>query len=171
MFQSPLSLKVDNVEEWTLSAEELKVGDPILILNLGTLGTLLELPAGKKKLRVQMGNITTVVEAKTLRGHPQQRSKVPEKEFSVNIHSESEGGSVTSCDLRGLNSEEAETVMEAFISRAIVQKAQRVRIIHGHGMGTIKNLVRNYLEKAGLCRQFTPGSRTEGGDGVTVVEF
>jgi len=61
--------------------------------------------------------------------------------------------------------------MEAFISRAIVQKVQRVLIIHGHGMGTIKTMVRNYLEKAGLCKQFNPGSRHEGGDGVTVVEF
>jgi dsDNA-specific endonuclease/ATPase MutS2 len=38
-------------------------------------------------------------------------------------------------------------------------------------MGTIKALVKNYLEKAGLCKQFSPGRRDEGGTGVTVVEF
>ena len=171
MNQMPLSPKVEDLEEWTLPVENLKTGDPVLILNLGTLGTLLELPEGKKKLRVKMGNITTVVEASALRGNPRQKSKMPEKKFSINIHAESEGGPVSSCDLRGMNSEEAEAVMEVFISRAIVQKVQRVRIIHGHGMGTIKTLVRNYLEKAGLCKQFTPGSRSEGGDGVTLVEF
>ena len=171
MNQMPLSSKVEYLEEWTLPAENLKTGDPVLILNLGTLGTLLELPEGKKKLRVKMGNITTVVEASALRGNPRQKSKMPEKKFSINIHAESEGGPVSSCDLRGMNSEEAEAVMEAFISRAIVQKVQRVRIIHGHGMGTIKTMVRNYLEKAGLCKQFMPGSRSEGGDGVTLVEF
>ena len=171
MNQMPLSPKVEDLEEWTLPAENLKTGDPVLILNLGTLGTLLELPEGKKKLRVKMGNITTVVEASALRGNPRQKSKMPEKKFSINIHAESEGGPVSSCDLRGMNSEEAEAVMETFISRAIVQKVQSVRIIHGHGMGTIKTLVRNYLEKAGLCKQFTPGSRSEGGDGVTLVEF
>ena len=137
MNQMPLSPKVVDLEEWTLPAENLKTGDPVLILNLGTLGTLLELPEGKKKLRVKMGNITTVVEASALRGNPRQKSKMPEKKFSINIHAESEGGPVSSCDLRGMNSEEAEAVMEAFISRAIVQKVQRVRIIHGHGMGTI----------------------------------
>ena len=87
----------------------------------------------------------------------------------MHIEAESQGGS--SCDLRGLNSEDAETKMEAFISRAIVTKVPRVTIIHGHGMGTIKALVKNYLEKAGLCKQFSPGSRQEGGTGVTVVEF
>jgi DNA mismatch repair protein MutS2 len=171
MNRMPLSHKVEDIDDWTIPAQNLKIGDPVLILNLGTIGTLLESPEGKKKLRIKMGNITTVVETSALRGNPQQKGKAPEKKISLNIHTESEGGSASSCDLRGMNSEEAEAVMEAFISRAIVQKAQRVLIIHGHGMGTIKTMVRNYLEKAGLCKQFTPGSRTEGGDGVTVVEF
>ena len=171
MNQIPLSSKVEDLEEWTLPVKNLKTGDLVLILNLGTLATLLEPPEGKKKLRVQMGNITTVVEASALRGNPRKKGRKPEKKFSLNIHTASEGGLVSSCDLRGMNSEEAEAVMEAFISRAIVQKVQRVLIIHGHGMGTIKTLVRNYLEKAGLCKQFMPGSRHEGGDGVTVVEF
>ena len=171
MNQIPLSSKVEDLEEWTLPVKNLKTGDLVLILNLGTLATLLEPPEGKKKLRVQMGNITTVVEASALRGNPRKKGRKPEKKFSLNVHTAAEGGLVSSCDLRGMNSEEAEAVMEAFISRAIVQKVQRVLIIHGHGMGTIKTLVRNYLEKAGLCKQFMPGSRHEGGDGVTVVEF
>jgi DNA mismatch repair protein MutS2 len=171
MNQIPLSSKVEDLEEWTLPVKNLKTGDLVLILNLGTLATLLEPPEGKKKLRVQMGNITTVVEASALRGNPRKKGRKPEKKFSLNVLTASEGGLVSSCDLRGMNSEEAEAVMEAFISRAIVQKVQRVLIIHGHGMGTIKTLVRNYLEKAGLCKQFMPGSRHEGGDGVTVVEF
>jgi DNA mismatch repair protein MutS2 len=169
MNQIPLSHKVDNLEEWTVSAANLKTGDPVLIFNLGTIGTLMESPEGKKKLRVQMGNITTVVETSALRGNPNQKGKVPEKKLSLNIHTESEGGPASSCDLRGMNSEDAESAMEDFISRAIVQNRQRALIIHGHGMGTIKTLVRNYLEKAG--HQFTPGARNEGGDGVTVIEF
>lgn len=173
MIQAPLSPKVENIDDWSLPAGNLKSGDPVLILNLGALGTLMESPEGKKKLRVQMGNITTVVDVKSLRGNPRQKVKQTENKFSMNIQAESGGGggSTTSCDLRGMNSEEAEAVMEDFISRAIVRKVQRVLIIHGHGMGTIKTLVRNYLEKAGLCKQFTPGSRHEGGDGVTVIEF
>ncbi len=171
MSQMHLSPKVENIDEWSLPVGNLKTGDPVLILNLGTLGTLMEPSEEKKKLRVKMGNITTVVEALALRGNSRQRGKKLEKKFSLNVHTESEAESVSSCDLRGMNSEEAEVVMEAFISRAIVQKAQRVCIIHGHGMGTIKTMVRSYLKKAGLCKQFAPGSRHEGGDGVTVVEF
>ena len=171
MSQITLSPKVEDIGEWSMPVENLKPGDPVLILNLGTLGTLLETPEGKKKLRVQMGNIATVVNAKALRGNPQIKGKKNEKKFSMDVYADSAMNDSSSCDLRGMNSEDAEALMEAFLSQAIVRKTQRVLIIHGHGMGTIKTLVRNYLEKSGLCKQFTPGSRHEGGDGVTVVEF
>ncbi len=160
-----------NLEEWNLNPDQLKSGDTILLTNLGATATLLESPAGKKKVRVRMGNITTIVDTSSIRGNPNRKNNPKQeiKKVSMNIEAESQGGS--SCDLRGLNSEDAETKMEAFISRAIVTKVPRVKIIHGHGMGTIKALVKNYLEKAGLSKQFSPGRREEGGTGVTVVEF
>ena len=160
-----------NLEEWSLSSNDLKSGDTILLLKLGATAILLESPVGKKKVRVRMGNITTVVETSSIRGNPRRKNnpKQENKKIVMHIEAGSQGGS--SCDLRGLNSEDAETKMEAFISRAIVTKVPRVTIIHGHGMGTIKALVKNYLEKAGLCKQFSPGRREEGGTGVTVVEF
>ena len=170
MGKTPLTLN-HNLEEWNLSSDDLKSGDTVLLINLGATATLLESPAGKKKVRVRMGNITTIVKTSSIRGNPYRKHnpKQESKKVLMNIEAESQGGS--SCDLRGLNSEDAETKMEAFISRAIVTKVPRVTIIHGHGMGTIKALVKNYLEKAGLCKQFSPGSRQEGGTGVTVVEF
>jgi DNA mismatch repair protein MutS2 len=160
-----------NLEEWNLTSDDLKSGDTILLINLGATAILLESPAGKKKVRVRMGNITTVVETSSIRGNPRRKNNPKQeiKKVSMHIEAESQGGS--SCDLRGLNSEDAETKMEDFISRAIVTKVPRVTIIHGHGMGTIKALVKNYLEKACLCKQFSPGRREEGGTGVTVVEF
>lgn len=169
---SKASLTADhNLEEWSLNSDDLKSGDTILLLNLGATATLLESPVGKKRVRVRMGNITTVVETASIRGNPRRKNnpKQESKKVSMHIEAGSQGGD--SCDLRGLNSEDAETKMEAFISRAIVTKVPRVTIIHGHGMGTIKALVKNYLEKAGLCKQFSPGRREEGGSGVTVVEF
>ena len=168
--KSPLTSD-HNLEDWSLTADELKPGDTVLLLNLGATATLLEIAKGKKKVRVQMGNINTTVEASSIRGNPHRKSDPINinRKVLMNIEDESKGGS--SCDLRGMNSEEAETKMEAFISHAIVSKATRVTIIHGHGMGTIKALVKSYLEKTGLCKQFSPGRREEGGTGVTVVEF
>ena len=138
---------------------------------MGTTAILQGTTKGKKKVQVRMGNINTTVETSSIRGNPRQKnnSKKEPQKILMNIEAQSQGTS--SCDLRGMNSEEAETKMEAFISHAIVTKVPRVTIIHGHGMGTIKTLVKNYLEKTGICKQFSPGRHGEGGTGVTIVEF
>lgn len=165
------SLQQDcDLEEWSLTADELKPGDTILLLNLGATATLLESAQGKKKARARMGNVNTWVETSSIRGNPNRKSepKKDSQKILMNIEAEKIG---PSCDLHGMNSEEAETKLETFISRAIATNMRRATIIHGHGTGTLKTLVRNYLEKTGLCKQFFPGRREEGGTGVTVVEF
>ena len=166
------SLRLDyNLEEWNLTADQLSSGDTILISNLGTIATLLESTQGKKNVRVRMGNIKTIVETSSIRGNPRKKSSKKNQNQKVSMHIETEPKNETSCDLRGMNSEEAEIKMEAFISHAIATKTTRAKIIHGHGMGTIKAVVKNYLEKTGLCKSFSPGRREEGGTGVTIVEF
>ena len=166
------SLQTDyNIEEWNLTADQLKSGDTILILNLGKTAILLESTQGKKNVRVRMGNIKTIVKTASIRGNPCQKDSPKNDNQKILMNIETESKSDSSCDLRGMNSEEAEQKMEAFISHAIATKATRIKIIHGHGMGTIKTVVKNYLQKTGLCKRFSPGRREEGGTGVTVVEF
>ena len=76
-----------------------------------------------------------------------------------------------SCDLRGLRVEKAKETLEKFIDKAMLNKMNRIKIIHGHGMGAVKRFVRDYLENCGIGKSVTPGLRKEGGDGVTIVEF
>ncbi|PIQ95552.1 MAG: endonuclease MutS2 [Nitrospinae bacterium CG11_big_fil_rev_8_21_14_0_20_56_8] len=169
----PPAARIQDFSEWTVPAHQLKQGDAVLLLNYGATGTLLETPGTQKKVRVKLGNLTTVAESIQLRGHPKHKSPVlsPPQRFEIQVNAEtSNPRAATSCDLRGMNSDEALSAMEAFLSQALVHKLGRVKIIHGHGMGTIKNLVRDYLGTTGLCKSFAPGSREEGGDGVTVVE-
>ncbi len=87
------------------------------------------------------------------------------------MHTESAASPKTSCDLRGMSSDEALNAVETFVSQAIVNNVREARIIHGHGMGTIKKLVRDYLETTRICKSYRPGGRHEGGDGVTVLEL
>jgi DNA mismatch repair protein MutS2 len=70
-----------------------------------------------------------------------------------------------------MSSEEALLAMESFLSQAIANGIRQATIIHGHGMGTIKKLVRDYLSSTGICTKFSPASRENGGDGATIVEF
>jgi DNA mismatch repair protein MutS2 len=70
-----------------------------------------------------------------------------------------------------MNSDEALIAIEGFLSQAVVNGIKQATIIHGHGMGTIKSLVRDYLSSTGVCKKFSPAPRSGGGDGATIVEF
>jgi DNA mismatch repair protein MutS2 len=47
----------------------------------------------------------------------------------------------------------------------------RVRIIHGIGTGTVRQIVREILASHPLVTSFQPGEQGEGGDGVTIVSM
>ena len=173
MGRLPLSAYRDDLSEWEVLPKKLKEGDPVLIESYGTTGVLLENPAGKKKVRVALGNIETLIEINRLKGSLKKKRASKKKilPISLNIHTEPTSKVKISCDLRGMNSEEALITLENYLSQAIVKGIKRVTIIHGHGMGTIKNLVREYLSSSGICKAFSPASRENGGDGATIVEF
>ena len=173
MGRVPLSATGKDFSEWDVPPDKLAEGDAVLVENYGTLGVLLETPNGKKKVRVKLGNLTTIVETVQIKGNlrKSQTLKKTDQNIEIQVQTEHASKTQTSCDLRGMNSEEALNAMEQFLSQAIVNKVSHAKIIHGHGMGTIKKLTREFLETTGLCKSFSPGSRGEGGDGITVVEL
>jgi len=73
------------------------------------------------------------------------------------------------CDLRGMRGDEAVERVEFFLDEALRGQQPTVHIIHGHGTGILKRLVREYLATSVYIDGFRPGERTEGGDGVTVA--
>ncbi len=169
----PLSAQVKDHAGWEVPAEKLAEGDRVLVTSYGAFGVLLEPPGQKSKVHIQMGNVKTVVELKELRGHRNRSRPVKPAAAPVEIKVEKTQGVTmkTSCDLRGMDSETALQEMERFLSQAVVNQIRRVTLIHGHGMGTLKNLVRDYLSTTGLCKHFEPGKLGEGGDGITNVEL
>jgi len=74
-------------------------------------------------------------------------------------------------DLRGKRAEEVEPLLEGYINEASLYGLSRVRIIHGIGTGTVRQIVRETLASHPLVTSFQPGEQGEGGDGVTIVSM
>jgi DNA mismatch repair protein MutS2 len=47
----------------------------------------------------------------------------------------------------------------------------RLRVVHGHGTGKLREAVRTYFRKHPLVAHVAPAADNEGGDGATIVEL
>jgi DNA mismatch repair protein MutS2 len=74
-------------------------------------------------------------------------------------------------DLRGKRAEEVEPLLDGYLNGASLGGLSRVRIIHGIGTGTVRQIVRETLASHPLVTSFQPGEQGEGGDGVTMVSM
>ena len=76
-----------------------------------------------------------------------------------------------SLDLRGRRADEALAELEAFLDRTALEGADTVFVIHGHGTGALRKVVREYLATSPYVARFRAGGAGEGGDGVSVVSL
>ncbi|CAN5564664.1 endonuclease MutS2 [soil metagenome] len=74
-------------------------------------------------------------------------------------------------DLRGKRADDASSLVEQFVDSCAVSGISPLMIIHGHGTGAIKTIVREFLSRCRYANRQRPGETYEGGDGVTIVEL
>ncbi|MEW6542281.1 MAG: endonuclease MutS2 [Nitrospirota bacterium] len=160
----------------TVPVERLRPGDRVEIVGLGTVGTLLEAPQGRKRVRIRIGETEMSVAPSGLVGlagkgaEPQRSSGRPAPaRHGQGSSADSEAAGVV--DLRGMAADEAVEAVTASLDRAALNGEPFLRIIHGHGTGRLKTAVREYLTHSPYVASFRPGDRSEGGDGVTVAEL
>ena len=159
----------------TIPVERLKAGDRVELVRLGKTGTLLEAPQGKKRVRVRVGEREMSVDVSGLVGltgpSEAERSAPAAPHHRVSRASLAEAEAATVLDLRGRMADEALEMTVAALDKAALAGAPLVRIIHGHGTGRLKAVIRDYLKSSPYVATFRSGERAEGGDGVTVVEL
>ncbi len=73
--------------------------------------------------------------------------------------------------LRHLIVDEALLKLDKYLNDAFMAGLYQVRIIHGKGTGTLRQVVREQLTKHTLVKSHRPGGYGEGGNGVTIVEL
>lgn len=73
--------------------------------------------------------------------------------------------------LRRLSVDEALVKLEQGLYDTFMAGFHSVRIIHGKGTGTLRNVVRRELANHTLVESFRPAEPWEGGAGATVVQL
>jgi DNA mismatch repair protein MutS2 len=71
----------------------------------------------------------------------------------------------------GKHAQEAVEEVDAFLDRAVMATASRVRIVHGHGMGVLKKAIADLLSRHPHVARHYPAPQQEGGSGATIVEL
>lgn len=156
--------------------ERLRPGDRVELVGLGVRGILLGDPREHKRVRVRVGDREVSVEAAALIGltgdrpetEPGQKALPPARAAGDRSRTEAAPEVV---DVRGKTAEEALDLTIAALDQAMLAGATRLRIIHGHGTGRLKGVLREYLKQSTYVTTFRSGERAEGGDGVTIVDL
>ena len=73
--------------------------------------------------------------------------------------------------LRHLTVDEALLKLDKYLHDAFMAGLYQIRIVHGKGTGTLRQVVREQLTKHSLVKSYRPGGYGEGGNGVTIAEL
>ena len=124
-------------------------------------GTLL-LQAGKMKMTVKTSQV------RLLEGQAEKKEPIrPMGAATVRLQSRA----ASELDIRGLETLEAESVVENYLDAAVMAKLGTVTIIHGKGTGALRKAVHEILKRSRIVKSFRLGRYGEGEAGVTVVEL
>ncbi|MGB5926197.1 MAG: endonuclease MutS2 [Dehalococcoidia bacterium] len=134
---------------------------PATVLSVSEERGLVEVQAGKVKMTLRLDSVEKRIpptgEVKT--GGTLIRREMHKPRVSLEL------------DLRGKRAEEVEPLLDDYLNDASLGGLSRVRIIHGIGTGTVRQIVREILASHPLVTSFQPGEQGEGGDGVTTVSM
>ena len=149
--------------------ERIAVGDSIRLKGMNTLATVVLVDEGQGRLEAQVGDIRL-----SLRLDGVEKMDAPGPgalEERVEARPRTIRTAPLELDLRGQRAEMVESALDAYLNDAFMSQLPEVRIIHGYGTGAVRGAVREALATHALVKSFKPGSRGQGGDGVTIVEL
>ncbi|MEX0929112.1 MAG: endonuclease MutS2 [Balneolales bacterium] len=148
-------------------------GDTVKMMDSESTGELLGI-AGKNatvminglRVKTKYNNLIKVME---------KQKKKPAKQSGYSVVNAPGDGLIHKSkpvlNIRGYRGEEAVREVMNFIDRAVSSGLKRGEIIHGHGDGILKKLVREHLRSRNDIKSFKPAPLDQGGEGCTIVEL
>ena len=159
------ALEISDEAEEPAVAPELAAGAGVRVRGLhgegivrSVAGNRVEIGIGGKRLWVER----TACEALTA------PSPLPGGDLATTTTSDEAASEIK---LIGLTQEEAREQLEQFIDRALFAGVRRIRVVHGHGSGTLRRMVKALLTAHPAVGSFAHPPQFRGGTGVTEAEL
>ena len=164
---------VDNLSEGLLQKvdtglppKEVRKGDTVEILTIGSQGTVLAPANAKGEVEVQAGILKLKVNISQLRLVKQPKPQPT----SVHLKTGAMERTVRmECDVRGMALDEAIMTVDQYLDQAILAGMGEVSIIHGKGTGVLRSGIQQHLKHHMHVASCRLGVYGEGESGVTIV--
>ena len=166
-------------ERRSLSVAE---GGRARVRGLGAEGTVValegdwaQLDMAGKRLRVRRAELEPVDARagtpKKTKGVGRDRAASPVSHHAPPVSRADVAGDTAEVHLIGMRLEEAIDAAEKALDQAVLAGAARLRLVHGHGTGRLRDGLRQHFRGNPSIASLRKGERTEGGDGATVLEL
>ena len=139
------------------------VRTPAEVVSVGRDGTL-QLKSGVLKMKARADEVRLIEEDERA-----AQKKKPAVSIRQNADRVLRASASRELDIRGMETLEAESVVENFLSAAVMGRLDTVTIIHGKGTGALRKAVHDILRRSKAVKSFRLGVYGEGESGVTVV--
>ena len=138
------------------------VSTPAEVVSVGGDGTL-QLKAGILKMKAKADEVRLIEDDE--RAAIKKKAPRPVRSSVMGLRT----AASRELDIRGMETLEAESVVETFLSTAVMGHLETVTIIHGKGTGALRNAVHDILRRNKNVKSFRLGVYGEGENGITVV--
>jgi DNA mismatch repair protein MutS2 len=127
-------------------------------------GDRIEVEAGFMKMQIGFDDIEEVLDAKSA-----------DAQLPKNVSFQQQGPSwdvvYSEINVVGKHADEAVDEVDKFLDKAALAQVDRIRIVHGFGMGVLRKAIAKLLQSNPHVSRFYEAEQHEGGGGATVVEL
>lgn len=159
--------KKQQKKERTLKAEDIRVGDTVVILAMDAPATVLKLPNAKGMVRLQAGIMQVDMHVSELGPGQEEAPKKGTRTSRVELAPRTQVS--MEIDLHGQAVDDALIVLDKYLDDAFLSGLSEVTVIHGRGTGVLRKGVQEYLRTHPHVKSYRQGQFGEGDIGVTVV--
>jgi len=157
-FEQPVSPEVAR------SSSPVVMDSLVRVISMGVTGTVMSMKGGE--IEVLVGNIKIRRPLSDLEVVVKEPIPLPR---NVQVQISSKQLERNEINLVGRKVDEALDLTDKFLDDAFLAQMSQVRIIHGHGTGTLRQAISDFLSSHPHVARFQSAGQNEGGRGVTVV--